>query len=126
MVAVRGSTTPLVGKFDQVCGRIIGYQISSTDTFLAGSGRSIDTSYADGISVTRGSPRQHTWTFAAGLDEGTSFSAATCPCVSGSTASTHIPSFVGQNYFCKTAISEWNGFNGDHAVTGICRLVCSL
>ena len=85
-------------QYDQVCGRIIGYQIGSTDAFLAGSGRSIDISYVDGISVTHGSPRQHIWTFAAGIDEGTSFPAATCPCVSGSTASTRIPSFVGQNY----------------------------
>ena len=101
-----------------------GLSATSTDTFLAGSGWSIDISYVDGISMTHGSPRQHTWTFAAGLDEGTSFPAATCPCVSGSTASTHIPSFVGQNYFCKTAISEWNGFNGVFSNSGQMATPC--
>ena len=95
-----------------MCGRIIGYQIGSTDAFASGPGRSIDTSYVDGISVTHGSPCQHIWTFAAGIDEGTTFPAATCPCVSGSTASTRISSFVGQNYFCETGLSEWSQVNG--------------
>ena len=52
-------------QYDQVCGRIIGYQLGNTDAFLDSS-RSIDTNYVDGVSVTRGSPRQHIWTFANG------------------------------------------------------------
>ena len=55
-------------QYDQVCGRIIGYQIGIPNAFAA-NGRSIDTNYVNGISVTRGSPRQHIWTFAAGVDE---------------------------------------------------------
>ena len=46
-------------QYDQVCGRIVGYQIGSTYAFAAGSGQSIDTSYVYGISVTHGSLRQH-------------------------------------------------------------------
>ena len=95
-----------------MCGRIIGYQIGSTDAFAVGAGQSINTSYVDGISVTHGFPRQHIWTFAAGIDEGTTVPAATCPCVSGSTASTRISSFIGQNHFCETGISAWNQVNG--------------
>ena len=54
-------------QYDQVCGRIIGYQIGTPDTFI---GWSIDSYYLDGVSVTYGSPRQHIWSFACGLDEG--------------------------------------------------------
>ena len=81
-------------QFNQVCGRIIGYQLGSTDSFR-GSSQSIDTYYVDGISVTRGSPRQHIWTFATGLDEHTTYPCCTCPCVTGSTNGNIIPSFVG-------------------------------
>ena len=95
-------------QYDQVCGRIIGYQLGNTDAFLDSS-RSIDANYVDGISVTHGSPRQHIWTFANGQDENsTTFSYASCPCVTGSTNGNHIPSFVGQNYFCETGITLWS------------------
>ena len=58
-------------QYNQVCGRIIGYQLGNTDSFR-GSSQSIDTYYyVDGVSVTHGSPRQHIWTFATGVDEQT-------------------------------------------------------
>ena len=97
-------------QYDQVCGRIIGYQFGSPDAFYS-SGSSIDTYYVDGVSVTRGSPRQHIWTFAAGVDEQTRYSGSTCPCVTGSTNGNRIPSFVGQNYFCESGLTQWNGNN---------------
>ena len=91
-------------QYDQVCGRIIGYQLGSTDSF-GGAGLSIDSYYLEGVSVTYGSPRQHIWSFANGLDEVLSVPQYTCPCVPGSTAGNLIPSFVGQNYFCETGIN---------------------
>ena len=94
-------------QYDQVCGRIISYQFGSPDAF-GGSGSSIDTYYVDGVSVTRGSPRQHIWTFAAGVDEQTVYRGGTCPCVTGSTNGNNIPSFVGQNYFCESGLTMWN------------------
>ena len=93
-------------QYDQVCGRIIGYQIGTPDTF-AFTSQSIDSYYMDGISVTHGSPRHHIWSLVAGVDEVTSVSA--CLCVTGSTTGTRIPSFVGQNYFCEAGITRWNG-----------------
>ena len=42
-------------QYDQVCGRIIGYQFGQTGAFV-GSSHSINTSYVDGVSVTHGSP----------------------------------------------------------------------
>ena len=93
-------------QYDQVCGRITGYQISTPDAFN-GAGRSIDTYYIDGVSVTYDSPRQHIWSFVGGLDEDSSgHPASSCPCVTGSTARSRIPSFVGQNYFCESGITS--------------------
>ena len=90
-------------QYDQVCGRIIGYQIGSPDAFTF-TRRSIDSFYMDGISVIHGSPCQHIWSFVCGVDEVTSVSS--CPCVTGNTTGTRIPSFVGQNYFCETGITR--------------------
>ena len=97
-------------QYNQVCGRIIGYQLGHTDAF--NTGYSINSFYVEGISVTHGSPRQHIWTFAAGYDELTGGSGR-CPCVSGSTSGSRIPSFVGQNYFCESGLTRYsNGING--------------
>ena len=46
-------------QYDQVCGRIIGYQLNSPDAFGGGGGippQSIDSYYMDGLSVTHGTP----------------------------------------------------------------------
>ena len=100
-------------QYDQVCGRIIGYHKGQPEGFHAAS-QSINTSYVDGISVTRGSPRQHIWTFASGYDEQPGHPTGTCPCVAGSTSENNIPSFVGQNYFCESGVTEWPGHLGFH------------
>ena len=96
-------------QYDQVCGRIIGYQIGHTDAFLSGFlnalSRSVDTYYLDGVSMTHGSPRQHIWSFANGLSEVNTNPMSTCPCVAGS-SSNYIPSFVGHNYFCESGITS--------------------
>ena len=100
-------------QYGQVCGRIIGYQLGSPDAFR-GSWLSINTSYVDGISVTHGFPRQHIWTFAAGVHEHMTYNWSTCPCVAGSTNEirNYIPSFVGQSYFCETGLTQWNITDG--------------
>ena len=101
-------------QYDQVCGRIIGYQLGTPDAFRGGDGglsQSIDSYYMDGISVTSHSPRQHIWSFVAEIDEmNPSFA---CPCVNGSTTGSRIPSFVGQNYFCESGLTRHSdGING--------------
>ena len=101
-------------QYDQVCGRMIGYQIGNTQSFVFSSGRSINTNYVDGISVTHGSPRQHIWTFAAGLEDHYRGYHGTCPCVTGSTVGSLIPSFVGQDYFCESGLTQYPpGTGGD-------------
>ena len=95
-------------QYDQVCGRIIGYQLGTPYCFY-GPGGSIDgyPVYVDGVSVTHGFPRQHIWTFAAGTSENI-FSDYDCPCVIGSRTGEFIPSFVGMNYFCESGIKEFD------------------
>ena len=87
-------------QYSEVCGRIIGYQINSTDSFNTGSS-SINSSYVDGISLTYGNPRSHIWTFAAGSNEhGDAFG---CYCNGSLYRASPPPSFVGHNYFCESA-----------------------
>ena len=86
---------------------MIGYQIGHPESILFSSGRSINTNYVDGISVTQGAPRQHVWTFAAGIEDQQRGFTGTCPCVTGSTVGSRIPSFVGQNYFCESGLTQY-------------------
>ena len=94
-------------QYNQVCGRIISYQSGPSSAFFYSSGRSIDNIYVEGVSVTHGSPRKHIWTFAAGVHEQASFTSELCPCETGSTSISLVPSFVGQNYFCETGLTQW-------------------
>ena len=102
-------------QYNQVCGRIIGYQIGHPDCFNSAS-LSINSVYVDGISVTHGSPRQHIWTFATGMDERDPTDS--CPCVTGSRDGNNIPSFVGQNYFCESGLIQYPGSNGPFYTNG--------
>ena len=89
-------------EYTKVCGKILAYQFSTTDSFNAGSD-DIEGTYTDGVSLTYGNTsRNHIWTFAAALDEfGAGDSGAVCPCSSNvSSVGTSPPSFVGDDYFC--------------------------
>ena len=37
--------------------------------YIVGGQRTIDANYADGVLITRGSPRQHLWTYVGGISE---------------------------------------------------------
>ena len=77
-------------EYSRVCGKIIGYQVGTTDDFRTGTD-DINTYYVDGVSLTHGNPRQHIWTFAAVY-------LFSCSC----TIYTNAPAFVGRDYFCDT------------------------
>ena len=56
--------------YNKVCGRIIGYQVASPDAFRRHIfGSAINQAYVDGVSITHGTPRNHIWTYAAGVAE---------------------------------------------------------
>ena len=89
-------------QYDQGCGRINRWLPVGTCWL-----RLWFFNYLDGISVTHGSPRQHIWSFIGGYDE----QSRSCPCVNGSTVGSSIPSFVGQNYFCESGLTQYPGIN---------------
>jgi len=109
------------GQYSFVCGRIIGYAYDSPDAFRRG--RDIDEIYADGVSVTHGQPRQHIWSFVAGLDEDNAAQPnENCPCDNPDNEQ-NVPSFVGNNYFCETGNpGVWSGRDGNKILLDKCNI----
>ena len=89
--------------YTEICGRVRGYQYYSTDAVFT-TISNINSYYVDGVSLTRGNPRQHVWTFMSGLKEDNSYSQGTytCPCQTGSQQSNNVPSFIGRDYYCES------------------------
>ena len=94
-------------RYNQVCGRVRGYQYYTPDAVEPSIGgvqhhNDINSYYVDGLSLTRGTPRRHIWTFMAGLKEDNSYSSGkyTCPCQTGSKQS--VQSFIGNDYYCES------------------------
>ena len=92
-------------SYTKLCGQVVGYQVGSTDAFSY-QFFDIDTAYTDGVSITYGLPRQHIWTYAAGLSEVliTSREMDSCSCrVNGTLFSPrNPPGFVNTNYYCES------------------------
>ena len=114
-------------SYSQVCGRVVGYQYASPNADYPGryesetygsvidaSHNNISSFYVDGVSITRGSPRQHVWTLMAGLNEA-SYSTLVndgrynCPCSQGSLQNSTLQSFVGNDYFCESGNPSTDG-----------------
>ena len=94
-------------SYSQVCGRLIGLQRGSPNAFnntlTSPVGTvTIEDAYMDGISVTRGSPREHVWTFVnAYYETAGAYPQHLCPCMDPNWPY-QVPSFVGNDYFCAT------------------------
>ena len=95
-------TIDIPSTYSNVCGRVLAYQVGTTNAFRSSRNDTIDDVYVDGVSLTHGRPRKHIWTFAAGLSEETNFDSA-CPC-SSNTQATPPPPFVGTDYFCESGV----------------------
>ena len=94
-------------SYSRVCGRVNAYQKGSTDAVYSSvyESNTLEQNYVDGVSLTHGAPgsRQHIWTFAAALTEGTTLTIYICACTN--TAQhwpNQVPSHIGSNYFCTT------------------------
>ena len=81
-------------SYSQVCGRVVGYQYVSPDGY--GSQDNLNSFYVDGVSITRGSPRQHVWTLMADSGNAHHYN---CPCNVHNNKSPQ--SFIGSHYFCE-------------------------
>ena len=106
------------GPYSQVCGRIRAYQSGIPQAFHGYNSHrydTIDSIYFDGVAIMYGSPRQHVWTFAAGIWENrTSSTDDVCPC--DTTVDIPIPPFVGEDYFCESGyVYPWNRNYGLHS-----------
>ena len=102
------------GAYNRVCGRVTAYQYSYARAFHSGRATTIDEPYVSGVSLTHGSPRQHIWTFAAGVSEllyPTEHS--NCPC--DASVKISVPLFVGGDYFCESGVNSGrpSGFQSD-------------
>ena len=96
-------------NYQRVCGRASGYQKGPMGGFYnSDSGIGIESNYADGLSITHGSPRQHIWTYAVGLTDSGNYPAYNCPCaiVGGPNPS----AFVGSHYYCESGAGSTWGF----------------
>ena len=100
----QSATFPAQGKsYTRVCGQVNGIQFGNPDGFVANS-PGVEGRYVDGVSITRGSPRQHIWTFVGYLGAHSSYwTHSWCPCSNiNEQGTTPIPAFIGNNYFCDT------------------------
>ena len=115
----------IIGSYTKICGRVIGYKFGTTEAFGASIASNLDAEYVDGVSITHGrNPRNHVWTFAAGLTNPTAAGQERfqCPCDSGMPL--NVP-FIGNNFFCESGGADpnaellnsgnalWDGLNCD-------------
>ena len=98
-------------SYSQVCGRVVGYQYASPDAVdgvaITSNHNNINSYYVDGVSITRGSPRQHVWTLMGGLTDSIYFKNVSdarhnCPCSQGSPQNLTLQSFIGNDYYCES------------------------
>ena len=98
-------------SYSHICGRIVGYQFGSPDAFSRynlGEYTRIEDPYVDGVVIVRGTEKHHVWTFAGEVSESRT-GIIVCPCTNAPNPSPTIPPFVGEDYFCETAItSNWS------------------
>ena len=96
-------------QYSHICGRVIGYQFRRPPAFHSYD-RGINAEYVTGVSLTHGqNPRQHIWTFAGARDEENNSGQWKCPCINTNiNPPPTLPSFVGNDYFCDTALSTYS------------------
>ena len=89
-------------SYTQICGRVKGYQKGSTDAIAPNSQHNnINSYYLDGVSITRGTPREHVWSFISGVFS-TRVHNSNCPCNTNAFQANYVQSFIGDNYYCES------------------------
>ena len=94
-------------SYSHICGRIVGYQFGSPNAFHAYTNSEytrIEDPYVDGVVIVRGREKHHVWTFAGEVSEARA-DTFVCPCTNAPNPAPAIPPFVGEDYFCETAIT---------------------
>ena len=109
-------------QYTEICGRVVGYQYASIDAIQSPDSsyrKDINKYYVDGVSITRGTPRQHVWTFIASLNQIGAFDySAQCPCHAGcggnicSPQWVRVQSFIGNDWYCESGNHDRDTWNG--------------
>ena len=93
--------------YSQVCGRMIGYQVGSTDAFGPYSNdRSNPDIFMEGVQITHGEKREHIWAFVTGYQRVPTLltpRGISCPCASSSVEAV-VPTFIGNDYYCDSGV----------------------
>ena len=99
-------------SYQQVCGRVAGYQEEAPDAFQYYITHNVDINqpYFDGLAIMHGSPRNHIWTYVAGHTDAYD-GYGDCPCNTGNTY--QAPYYIGNDYYCE---SGYNGSSCSDAV----------
>ena len=92
-------------SYSQICGKVVGYQKGTTDGVQTNV-NNINGAYLDGVSITRGSPRQHVWSYVAGLSSNIYHQTSVCPCNSNAHTNNKVQSFVGEHYYCESGTNS--------------------
>ena len=95
-------TFPVNTTYSHVCGIARGYQYGTMEGFHETISETIDKTYVDGLSITRGSPRQHLWTLAVGSSE----ESPRCPRDQDPFNFRHVKDFVGDHFYCETGFTK--------------------
>ena len=100
---------PSYGRmYQQICGRIIGYQTGDTHAFArALQGRTLEDQYLSGVSLTHGpaGSRRHIWSFAMPMTAADSQGMGSCPCIDPN-ITWPFSLFIGDDFFCDTGNYE--------------------
>ena len=106
-------------EYNYVCGRAVVYSFHYPLSLYRGADENytIDQQYLSGLSITHGASGRcnHIWSYAAGLKEDSSFE-YNCPCSAHSRPEPLTPDYVGDHFYCDTAMYsqpnvEWNTNN---------------
>ena len=93
--------------YSQVCGRMIGYQVGTTDAF--GPYDNIhSTIFMEGVQITHGDKREHIWAFVAGhqrIPTSQTYKTIYCPCTSPQWDGS-FPAFIGDDYYCDSGTDD--------------------
>ena len=93
-------------QYSHICGRIASYQRRFPTAFHLIED-TIEQAYIYGVSLTHGqTPREHIWTFVGAGHESSYQSFYTCPCMNDNISPSTVPSFLGNDYFCDSAVSD--------------------
>ena len=104
-------------QYTEICGRVVGYQYASPDAVYS-NGQDINSyNYVDGVSITRGTPRQHVWTLMAGLNQNGEYGYySQCPCYTGCGGRScsqwrKAQSFIGNDWYCESGNNDYYTWN---------------